>query len=462
MNQVQAKACHILESRIALVDVSVTSSQRATILLTFSLLCLFACGSKAQDRPGELRSLSPSSLADSIRHAQGKEVHIFYIHGIGSDGPNDYDSWTLRKSICDLVGDCLQPAGSQVGQWDYANQNEFQIDAPVPQLDYLGEQVWKNSQEWRAAAPYAIHFRLDRKTGPSLYVDALNWWPLVFSLKCRQIVVSDAQFVAPDKKRIVTCSTREENAGVPLRFKSYDWLDDAKAKQLLNLPSRAVFANKNLKKNTLDWGFSDAVIALGPLRTYILDGIRQLILRSVAAPPGLAPGDHTTPRDNQEFIIVSHSLGSYLIFSALDINPTAQKTPTVEQSGNSFEQVLAHTSLVYFFANQLRLLELANLDSGSDKNLAAHLQQWGRIRCDYLKTQAKSMQGCVLPRIIALNDSNDLLTWTVPALSTVDVRNYPVKNSIRWFWLLENPTRAHDNYAKDKRIIKEMLQPALE
>jgi len=72
------------------------------------------------------------------------------------------------------------------------------------------------------------------------------------------------------------------------------------------------------------------------------------------------------------------------------------------------------------------------------------------------------MQGCVLPRIIALNDSNDLLTWTVPALSTVDVRNYPVKNSIRWFWLLENPTRAHDNYAKDKRIIKEMLQPALE
>jgi hypothetical protein len=50
----------------------------------------------------------------------------------------------------------------------------------------MDEQVWKSADEWRAAAPYAIHFQLSRANGQKLYVDELNWWPLTFSLKCRQ------------------------------------------------------------------------------------------------------------------------------------------------------------------------------------------------------------------------------------------------------------------------------------
>src|SRR5439155_22576576 len=61
------------------------------------------------------------------------------------------------------------------------------------------ERVWKSADEWRAAAPYAIHFQLTRANGQNLYVDELNGWPLTFSLKCRQIIASDASFVAPAK-----------------------------------------------------------------------------------------------------------------------------------------------------------------------------------------------------------------------------------------------------------------------
>jgi len=322
----------------------------------------------------------------------------------------------------------------------------------------MDERVWKSADEWRAAAPYAIHFRLTRANGQNLYVDELNWWPLTFSLKCRQIIASDASFVAPSKARIQACSRRESNLAVPQRFKSYDWIPPEEAARMAHLPSKGARANRALKTGLMDWGFSDAVLALGPLRLYLLDGIRQLILKSQADSRAAGVSDPTRQPVDQEFIIVCHSLGSYLIFSALDINQTAIKTTTVRQSGNKFDQVLERTSMVFFFANQLRLLELASLDGPTDRNLATHLESWGKLRCDYLKSKPGASQGCRPPRITALNDPSDLLTWTVPNLPGVEVENYTVKNSTRWFWIIENPTKAHNKYARDKRAIREMLQ----
>jgi hypothetical protein len=197
---------------------------------------------------------------------------------------------------------------------------------------------------------------------------------------------------------------------------------------------------------------------LGPLRPYLLDGIRQLILKSQGDSRAAGVSDPTRQPVEQEFIIVCHSLGSYLIFSALDINQTTIKTTTVQQAGNRFNQVLERTSMVFFFANQLRLLELASLDGPSDRNLATHLESWGKLRCDYLKSKPGASQGCRPPRITALNDPSDVLTWTVPNLPGVEVENYTVKNSTRWFWIIENPTKAHNNYARHKRAIREMLQ----
>src|SRR5262249_48886412 len=113
---------------------------------------------------------------------------------------------------------------------------------------------------------------------------------------------------------------------------------------------------------------------------------------------------------------------------------------------------------VYFFANQLRLLQLASLNQASDKNLVTHLESWGKIRCDYLKSQPGAPQECEPPRITALNDPSDLLTWTVPSLPNVEVKNVTVKNATHWLGLVENPTPAHSNYARDKKVIQEMLK----
>jgi hypothetical protein len=416
-----------------------------------SVLC-----SPAQSTFAAAGSQASSSLGESLRHAAGREIHIFYIHGIGSEGPKDRDSGALRKSICDYLKDCIVPGGAPTGPWDYADQDEFRLDAPVPKLEYMDEQVWKNEEEWHAAAPYAVHFQIARSSGPTLYVDELNWWPLTFSLKCRQLVASDATFVAPSKAHIETCSAREPDPGVAQRFKSYDWITKEEATRLSQSAVRGARINRQLKTGLMDWGFPDAVMALGPLRSYVLDGIRQLILRSLRD-SGAANANPNQVRADQEFVIVSHSLGSYLIFSALDMNQSTVGAPSNEELRGELGEILKRTSLVVFFANQLRLLELSSLDGPTERNIATHLEDWGKTRCEYLKSLPSAPPECKPPLIVALNDPSDLLTWTVPPLGDIHVVNYSVKNSTRWLWLVEDPTKAHSNYATDKRAIKEML-----
>lgn len=436
-------------------------------LIALLLGAAFTCFSVAlvAQTAGATSSAQPiKSLADSLQRVGGKQLHILYLHGIASNGPGDYDSWLLRKGICDFLKDCASPAGELDGGTEYADQDEFKLNAPPPTLKYLGSPVWKTdpsgstSQEWNAAAPFVVHWKLTRSSGPAIFVDEINWWPLVFSLKCRQIIRSDASLVGPNADRIKLCSTRKSDGSIPGRFISYDWIDTQEAHTLLALESRGALVNRKLKGGLLDWGFSDAVLALGPMRTYLLDGIRQLILKSVAISPDGSREGPAVPIADQEFVVVSHSLGSYLIFSALDINSAIPKKPSLQHAEDVYEQVLSRTSLVYFFANQLRLLELADLDGASEQDMASHLEAWGKLRCDYLKSLPGFTQTCERPQIVALNDPSDLLTWTVPELKSVEVLNVNVKNATHWLWLIESPTKAHDNYARDKSAIRQMLR----
>ena len=65
------------------------------------------------------------------------------------------------------------------------------------------------------------------------------------------------------------------------------------------------------------------------------------------------------------------------------------------------------------------------------------------------------------PQIVAWSDPNDLLSWEVPDLSKegINVVNLYPKNATRWLWLLEMPLAAHDNYAKNKSVIRALLNP---
>lgn len=403
------------------------------------------------------------SLGDELSRMEGHELHIFFIHGIGSDGPGVHDSLALRKSICSYLKDCLTPAGEQVGNYDYADRRQFAPDGALPALKYMGKPIWATAEEWRAAAPFAVHYKLARSHGDAVFVDELNWWPLTLALKCREIIASDARLAGPSEQRIKTCSTRTPDAAVEGRFVSYDWIRPEEAERLEKLPRRSALANRVLKSNLADWGFADAILSLGPMHSWMVDGLRQLILKSVAASEATGTDEAGIfPAPKQEFVLVAHSLGSYLIFSALNLDDVAERAEGGHPSARAFLQVLRQTSLVYFFANQVPLLELANLDESPRDEFAENLEAWGKLHCDYENSLAAGAAGeaCSKPKIIALNDPSDLLTWRVPPLETVEVENLRVKNALHWFWVIESPTKAHDGYPKDKRAIRQMLHPS--
>jgi hypothetical protein len=431
----------------------------------------FGCSVVAQDR--ELTATSSShrqevSMGDSLRRPGSKPLHILYVHGIGAIDSGD--SYTLRKKICDFLENCTTPAGEISLSREYADVEDFDLCAPRPTWTYLGSEIWKTREEWHAAAPFVDHYVLTRTKGKSILVDEINWWPLTMALKCRQILKDESQLAGADSSFLGLCAQKTSPAKIPGRFDSFDWLSPDTVRSLEQKRSRAVYLNRSVKIGLMDWGMSDALLAVGPMQDMLVESLRQLLVKCVAAsgdePKALAElvsGD-AGPSDS-EYVVVSHSLGSFLIFSAL--NSQKRSTAGISRPGNTealassptvvagaFTYVLRHTGQAYFFANQVSLLELAMLRNPSqpadNTSYAIDLAHWGEVR---------SRAGGSKPQVVAWSDADDLLSWHVPDIQGVNVVNLYARNAFHWFGIFEGPLAAHDKYASNKNVISVLLSP---
>ena len=409
----------------------------ATILFSFAQISWSQAAKAPQGPP-------TYTLADSLARAiSGQtELNIFYVHGMGIDAPHwktspqEFDvSQEFRTSLCKLLR-CTTKMGEPYGSRQYANEGDFALDAPP--LSYFDDRIWRTTSDWRAAAPFVDHYKLVLKgrnnRTTTIYVHEINWWPLVFSAKCRQIVAKEVSLVGHYDKYFRMCSAPPVPDGN--NFRSYTWISDV---DKFTLPWRgpsAALINRGLKHGLMDWGFADALLAVGPMHEYLIEGIRELIL------------DCFDPSKKQEFAIVSHSLGSYLMFSALDVQSDPKGQETSPDLQNEFERVLSETSHAYFMANQVGLLELASLDDPRNGNLMTHLRKWKLARSD--------------AQLVAWSDPDDLLTWLVPGprdptAADVIPMNLPAINATRWLWLLANPLKAHLNYDKNKQVLRAIV-----
>lgn len=440
-------------------------------VVLFAFLLVFSVGQSWGQTPTALQEQQASSISDSIERARAKEIQLnfFYVHGIGINPPSkklegtqDFEvSLPFRKSFCQTVNCTMRKSGGELLGRDYASKDDFALGAQPPELWYLGQKLWKSGvnsdgsysyDDWRAAAPFVDHYKLvaydkndkDHKNPTVYYVHEINWWPLVLSAKCRQIIANEPALVDRDERHLAICSAKKTGTAADSqhsgRFRSYNWLAGVEVSKRDPPWPKGAAGNRWLKHDLLDWSFADALLAVGPLKKYLLESIQELVL------------DSYSPADRQEFIVVSHSLGSYLMFSALD-----EEGDMKCDSDDPFGKVLSQTSKAYFMANQLSLLELANLDFGQNGKWPHYLQRWSSLR---------SCTGQHSPRIIAFSDPDDLLTWQVPPLNQSDtngpnnldiaVRNLPAKNTV-WRWLIANPLNAHLNYDQNKRVIRTMV-----
>jgi hypothetical protein len=62
-------------------------------------------------------------------------------------------------------------------------------------------------------------------------------------------------------------------------------------------------------------------------------------------------------------------------------------------------------------------------------------------------------------KIVAWSDPSDLLTWKVPYIPNVSVENCTVRNAFNWI-IAENPTKAHDDYGLQRKVIDRMFDRA--
>ncbi len=474
--------------------------------LTIFLLILAAAGyaprahaTVVEDVSGSLKTLS--NIADALDSPDHHPVHILYVHGIDRVGSGD--SSMLRESICTELKLC------EVSDWknagvEFADKGEFSTAVQPPTLAYLGNPVWNSPAEWQAAAPFVVHWVVHLKGHSAVLVlDEINWWPLVLALKCRRVIAAEAHLSGPDQYLLQVCSQQsaQEPDGLG-RF--YPWITADQAANLAKIKPRGVLINRELKSGLVDWGLADVLMVVGPMGGILRDGVRQLMAKSAAFDPNAAATDPNgsagigkydwksqLARDielDQEFIGVTHSLGSYLLFNALNpefvsvageaLSPADAARKTAEE--NAVRYIFERTSQVYFFANQLEMLEITNLESAPEssttamksrglapapsvptnpaENYRALVGRWKNYQTNFQVVLHPSDEAArEKVQVVAWSDPSDVMTYRVPRIGDVEVVNLYVKNAARWFGLLESPRKAHADYAKNIDVLRVMF-----
>ena len=393
--------------------------------------------------PGNLKKVRLLGEAIKEAKASGRAVHIVYVHGMRAEEPgaSSFMREALQKHL-DI------PAQGRTARC-FVKLGEPQLKAK-----WVNELIWRNEQEWLASRPFIDRFEL-RGNGSTILVDEVNWWPLLFPLKCRFLVDPEHDLSGLDVAHINLCSSgvpdgRQEGCDGESPI-YYPWIPPARRDELLASSPRAgrgSWPNAPVKRQIMNWGLSDAVIALGPMRPYIsssLDQAFDLVTRDVPA--------------NAVRIVVSESLGSFVVLDAANL-----REPNVEKFINE-------TGDFYFFANQFSLLELARISGLSSqpelkKPAGGESIVLGAQSSSVLGVLSKSPTGpegiapeMVRPRqVIAFSDPSDMLTWPVPPIKDVEVVNLYDRQSGGPFRLFANPVKAHRGAIEDPTIWKWLLQ----
>jgi hypothetical protein len=354
----------------------------------------------------------------------------------------------------------------------------FAVDSVPPTLAYMGDRIWKSQEEWSASAPFMDRYEITGKGHTPILLDEFNWWPLVYPLKCKWLIPRESRMTGPSKTQLDICATpTTPDPAHPKRYLSYQWIQSSEASDLKRISRHATTLNRSLKNGLMDWGFADAVLALGPMEEVLSAGVRELMIKSLqsyAKNLKISEGEDV----DAEVFFITHSLGSYLALIACNSDLPGPQEPELSSFQITSEQRQAadyfstHTAGFYFLANQIALLELARVSAATSGNggpcastsegrsVPSSIAHWICQRKLYLKQRPSVVPE---PQIIAWSDPSDLLSWEVPDIEGVHVVNIPVHNSgFRVPPFIESPTDAHANYARNQEVLRLILKPSPE
>jgi hypothetical protein len=378
------------------------------------------------------------SLGDLLKARGSRAIHIIYVHGMAATGSNN--SLMFREALANHLRSTkdLQDAAPSTPETRRLLETEPRpTDAKIN-----GTTIWNSDKEWNASKPFVERYTFHRVDASDVVVDDINWWPLLFALKCRFIVSPDADLAGADPKVLEFCA----RADSPY----YPWLSQQQLQTLLNsrpTAGRGAWINTAIKRSIMNWGLSDAAMAMGPMRAYFRKTMNEAF-------------DYATrladqPLADQEFVVISASLGSFVVLDAMfnDGRPT-----------DAARQVAAKNPLLYFFANQWALLDLARVQGlPSSPELEQSVVTAAAPPVNLLEVWAAATQigveAAKPKQIIAYSDPSDILTYRVPKIEGAVVVNLYDRNEINWFWLFSNPMKAHTGHAQNPAVLRSMFEP---
>lgn len=418
------------------------------------LFCLSADASIKEGGPDALADTC--SLGCLIQQSADRPVHIIFVHGMRATGEGA--SATFREGLCKHVsGGCrLQEGAPPRG----VRSPRFNLGRYPSDANIVDRKIWETEASWLASRPFVDRFVYLRPTGAPIVVDEVNWWPLLFPTKCRFLLVPEANLSGPDKDDLKLCARSDDVY--------YPWID---AQELNNSTTgRAksgggAIINSALKQQIMDWGLSDAVMTVGPMQRYFR--------RAMSAAFDYAANFDGKSIDQQEFVVVSESLGSFAVLDAFATpEPAFVSSDNVTQPASSgVHDVLTRTYYLYFFANQFAMLELARVEGlererkGRDSAASSPTPSASPLRAlgtwAHEKSQrpnhVESERAGKYAQIIAFSDPSDMLTFDVPAIANTKVVNLYDRNSFSFFGLFESPSSAHAGHSSNPDVLKTMF-----
>jgi hypothetical protein len=376
------------------------------------------------------------SLGDLLRAKGNRAIHIIYIHGMAATGSDN--SLMFREALANHLRSVQQLRDPTLVKSETRRLLE---NEPYPATANInGTTIWNSEDEWKASKPFVERYTFHRVDKSDVVVDDVNWWPLLFALKCRFILSSDADLAGADRVHLQFCARSDPPY--------YPWLSKEQLKALLEgrpTAGRGALLNDTVKKAIMNWGLADAAMAMGPMRGYFRKSMNEAFEYATQLTDQTSTG--------QEFVVISASLGSFVVLDAMFNGGEPTKAAS---------EVTTHNSLLYFFANQFALLNLARIQglhsspeleefgatsAGLPPNL---LEAWAAAK----PTGVESMRP---KQIIAYSDPSDILSYRVPKIKDAVVVNLYDRNEIDWFWLVANPTKAHTGHAQNPAVLKSMF-----
>ena len=379
-----------------------------------------------------------ASLGQIIAASSDEPVHILFVHGLrtGDRGASNTFRANLSARLADILAETAPSRTELTHRLDVG---------PRPGLTYMDEVIWADDAAW-AMGPFVDRYEYERKSGGhAIIVDEVNWWPLALPLRCHALLAPEAYLAGADVPNLRLCAAvdskgRPLNDGIHYPFLSKSDLDQRLAAKPLG--GGAPLANGLIKRELVDWGLADAAIALGPMQKYLCKAMD-------------AAFSHAAERDKRHkrpgtFVVVAESLGSFVVFDAY------------ARGHGAVREVLDDTAYLYFFANQLALMELGRLSEGQSPTptagdpLSMHgaLSAWaggGR------STRGRGM-GLDCKQIIAFSDPADALTFRVPRVKGLTVVNVYDRNEVYLLRLGANPTTAHIGHSANPYVLDLMLK----